>query len=124
MLVLNKTAKEVVAKHLQAIGGKEALLKHKSTHTKSKLEIPAQNITGDIEGFAAAPNKVLAKINGRSQAADEATARTGSENDLRNQTAELKGNFALVETLESNIRLFEQNSPLRDSESAGGPSSR
>jgi tetratricopeptide (TPR) repeat protein len=38
--------------------------------------------------------------------------------------AKSQGNFALVETLESNIRLFEQNSPLRDSGSAGGPSSR
>jgi tetratricopeptide (TPR) repeat protein len=38
--------------------------------------------------------------------------------------AKSQGNLALVETLESNIRLFEQDSPLRDSGSAGGPSSR
>jgi len=41
--------------------------------------------------------KVLKRISGTSRSSNEASARTGAENDLRNQAAELKGNFALVE---------------------------
>ncbi|MFZ5893190.1 MAG: DUF4156 domain-containing protein [Myxococcota bacterium] len=41
--------------------------------------------------------KFLAKITGTSHADNEKEARKGAENDLRNQTAKLKGNFALIE---------------------------
>jgi hypothetical protein len=56
-------AKDLLARHLQAIGGKEAVLKHKSSHARGKMEIAAQNITGDLEIIAAAPNKMLFKAN-------------------------------------------------------------
>jgi hypothetical protein len=56
------SAKEVLAKHLQAIGGKEAILKHSSTHSKGKFDIPAQGIGGDVEVFHAKPNKLLVKV--------------------------------------------------------------
>lgn len=41
--------------------------------------------------------QVQGKISGTSRSSDEKEARTGAENDLRNQAAELKANFALVE---------------------------
>jgi hypothetical protein len=42
--------------------------------------------------------KFLGKINGSSHADDEKVAKTGAENEMRNKTAALKGNFAVVET--------------------------
>jgi hypothetical protein len=56
-------AKEILAKHLKAIGGKDAILKHKSSHSKGKYEVPAQGITGELEILMAAPNKMLVKVN-------------------------------------------------------------
>jgi len=41
--------------------------------------------------------KVLGKISGTSTSSDAKLARSGAENDLRNQAAEQQGNFALVE---------------------------
>lgn len=41
---------------------------------------------------------VLGKINGRSRSSDENEGRTGAENDFRNHAADLKANFALVES--------------------------
>lgn len=41
--------------------------------------------------------EVLGKISGTSRSSDVKEARTGAENDFRNQAAELKGNFALIE---------------------------
>jgi hypothetical protein len=46
--------------------------------------------------------EVKGKITGTSRSSDEKEARTGAENDLRNQAAELKANFALVEADRSN----------------------
>jgi hypothetical protein len=41
--------------------------------------------------------EVLGKITGQSRSGDEKEARQGAENDFRNQAAELKANFALIE---------------------------
>lgn len=41
--------------------------------------------------------EVRGKISGTSRSSDEKEARTGAENDFRNQAAELNANFALVE---------------------------
>ena len=46
--------------------------------------------------------EVLGDIQGSSRAEDKDKARTGAENDLKNRTAALKGNYALVETDRSN----------------------
>ena len=56
-------AKEIMAKSLEAMGGKEALLKHSSSHHKGKFEMPAQGITGELEIFAAKPAKFMLKVN-------------------------------------------------------------
>jgi hypothetical protein len=41
--------------------------------------------------------EVLGKISGTSRSSDVKEARTGAENDFRNQAADLKANFALIE---------------------------
>lgn len=41
--------------------------------------------------------EVLGKISGMSRSSDVKEARTGAENDFRNQAADLKANFALIE---------------------------
>ena len=41
--------------------------------------------------------EVRGKISGTSRSADEKEAKSGAENDIRNQAAELDANFALVE---------------------------
>lgn len=56
------TAKDLMANHLKAIGGKEAILKHKSSHAKGKFEMPAQGITGPLEIYQSAPAKMLFKV--------------------------------------------------------------
>ena len=43
--------------------------------------------------------KMLGKIHGSSHSDDEKAAKQGAENDFRNKTAALKGNFAVVETV-------------------------
>jgi len=42
--------------------------------------------------------KVLGKITGESRNSEEKLAKEGAENDLRNHAAELKANYALVES--------------------------
>lgn len=42
--------------------------------------------------------KVLGPITGSSRGSDEKQAKAGAENDFRNQAAELKANFAVIET--------------------------
>jgi Domain of unknown function (DUF4156) len=46
--------------------------------------------------------QVLGEIQGSSRAEDKDKARGGAENDLKNRTAALKGNYAVVETDRSN----------------------
>jgi hypothetical protein len=46
--------------------------------------------------------QVLGDIEGSSRAEDKDKARSGAENDLKNKTAALKGNYALIETDRSN----------------------
>ena len=61
------------------------------------LEPRAQAVTLVHESDRPLHCKVLEKISGTSNGDDEKAARTGAENDFRNQAAKLTGNFALVE---------------------------
>src|ERR1043166_2817169 len=56
-------AKEIVERFVKEMGGKEVYQKHKSQHAKGTVEMPAQQIKGSLEVFAAEPNKMLVKIN-------------------------------------------------------------
>ena len=54
--------REVVNRHVKAIGGREAVLAHKSMYLKGTLAVPASGITGPIEIYRAAnPDRVMVK---------------------------------------------------------------
>ena len=55
-------AKEVLAKYVKAIGGREAILKQSSMQAIGKFEMPAQGVSGALEILASKPNKLLVKI--------------------------------------------------------------
>jgi hypothetical protein len=56
-------AREIVARHVAAIGGEAAFRAVRSIHARGRLEIPAQGIGGDLEVFAARPDKLLYRAN-------------------------------------------------------------
>jgi hypothetical protein len=54
--------REIINRHLKEIGGREALLRHKSMHVTGTLGVPAQGISGPIEIFSAAnPDRLSVK---------------------------------------------------------------
>ena len=56
------SAKSLIAKYIAAIGGREAILSHSSTHSTGTFTVASAGMTGSIELFAAKPNKSLVKI--------------------------------------------------------------
>jgi hypothetical protein len=56
------SARSVLDRHLTAIGGRQAVLSHKSAYVKGTLTTPAAGIDGTLEVFGAAPNKSLLKL--------------------------------------------------------------
>ena len=55
-------AREILERYSKAVGGKEAFKKHNSQHAIGLVEMPAQQIKGKMEVFAARPNKLLMKV--------------------------------------------------------------
>lgn len=49
----------LLARHVEAQGGKDAIARQTGFHSKGRVEVPAQGIGGDIEIYAAAPNRVF-----------------------------------------------------------------
>jgi hypothetical protein len=56
------TAKEILERYSKAVGGKDAFKKHTSQHATGSVEMPAQQVKGKMEVFAARPNKLLMKV--------------------------------------------------------------
>ncbi|MGV3772123.1 MAG: hypothetical protein ACO1QB_04420 [Verrucomicrobiales bacterium] len=56
------SARSIIDRSIEKMGGKENFKKHTSQHAKGKFSIPAQEVNGNIEIFASAPNKLLMKI--------------------------------------------------------------
>src|SRR6266567_3559211 len=52
----------IVARHIEAIGGHAALLKHHSYHLSGGFELPAQKVSGSLEIFGKAPRKFWLKV--------------------------------------------------------------
>jgi hypothetical protein len=52
-------AREVLDRHLKAIGGSEAILARSSSHAVGTIEVPASGLKGTIELFQAKPNRSL-----------------------------------------------------------------
>jgi hypothetical protein len=55
-------ARTVLDKHLAAIGGRQAVLSHKSTHATGTLSMPAAGVTGAVDIYGAQPNRTLLKV--------------------------------------------------------------
>lgn len=56
-------AREIINRHIKAIGGREAILARKSMHAVGTLSVPAQSLGGPVEIFhAAAPNRMRMKF--------------------------------------------------------------
>ena len=55
-------AREIINRHIQAVGGRDAILAHKSMHAIGTLSVPASGIGGPVEIFGAtAPDRVVVK---------------------------------------------------------------
>jgi hypothetical protein len=55
-------ARELINRHVKAIGGREAILAHKSMHATGTLSVPASGISGPMEIFGASnPDRVVVK---------------------------------------------------------------
>ena len=57
------TAQAIIARYVQAIGGRDAILKRSALHMTGTFEMPASGIKGDIEAYSAAPNKMVMSMN-------------------------------------------------------------
>jgi hypothetical protein len=57
------SAADVVAKHVTAIGGRDAIMKISSMKQIGSMEITAAGMTADLEMVAVAPNKQAMKLN-------------------------------------------------------------
>jgi hypothetical protein len=56
------SAKEVVDKYVKAIGGRDALLKHKSRVETGTMELSPMGVKGTFESYSRSDNRVLTKI--------------------------------------------------------------
>src|SRR6185503_5573803 len=56
------SARSILDKHLAAIGGRQAILSHKSTHATGTLSMPAAGVTGAVDIYGAHPNRTLLKV--------------------------------------------------------------
>jgi hypothetical protein len=57
------SARSIVDRHVQAIGGRAAILSHTSSHATGTMSVPAAGMSGTLEVFAATkPNRALVKI--------------------------------------------------------------
>jgi hypothetical protein len=55
-------AREIINRHIQAVGGRDAILAHKSMHSMGTLAVPASGISGPIEMYGATgPDRVVVK---------------------------------------------------------------
>lgn len=55
-------AREIINRHIKAVGGRDAILARKSMHAVGTLTLPANGMNGPIEIFGAAPNLLLVKM--------------------------------------------------------------
>lgn len=56
------SGREVIDRFIAAIGGRDAVMRQAARHVTGRFEIPAQGIAGDLEMYAAPPNKLSATV--------------------------------------------------------------
>jgi hypothetical protein len=55
-------ARDIINRHIKAIGGRDAILAHKSLHLKGTFSVPASGLSGPVEIFGAAdPDRIMVK---------------------------------------------------------------
>lgn len=56
------SARTVIDRHIEAIGGRKAILGHTSTHATGTMSMASSGVSGSVEVFAARPDKSLVKL--------------------------------------------------------------
>lgn len=56
------TARSIIDRHIQAIGGRAAIMARTSAHATGTVSIPSQGMNGTVEVFTAKPDKMLLRI--------------------------------------------------------------
>ena len=56
------SAKSIINRHIEAMGGRNAILAHTSSHASGTMTISGAGITGPLEIYSAKPDKSLVKI--------------------------------------------------------------
>jgi zinc protease len=54
-------AREIIDRHVKAIGGKEAVLARTSAHMTATVSMPSAGVSGTLEVYAAKPDKILTR---------------------------------------------------------------
>ena len=54
-------ARTIVDRHIKAIGGRAAILAHKSMHASGTLSVPSSGLSGPVDVYGAAPARALVK---------------------------------------------------------------
>ncbi len=55
-------AEQLVARYVQAIGGREAVLRPRTSRALATFEMPAAGLSGQLEVLTAAPNRVVTRV--------------------------------------------------------------
>lgn len=55
-------AREVIDRHIEAIGGRAAIEAHSSSHARGAIEVVGQGLAGTMEIYAAAPDKTVVTV--------------------------------------------------------------
>lgn len=55
-------ARTIIDRHIEAIGGRKAILAHTSTHAAGTMAMASSGVSGSIDVYAARPNKSLVKL--------------------------------------------------------------
>jgi hypothetical protein len=57
------SARSIINSHIEAMGGRKAILAHTSSHATGTMTVAGAGITGVLDVYSAKPNKSLVKIN-------------------------------------------------------------
>lgn len=57
------SARSIIDRHIEAVGGRKAILAHTSSHATGTMTVAGAGITGVLDVYSAKPDKSLVKIN-------------------------------------------------------------
>jgi hypothetical protein len=57
------SARSIIDRHIEAVGGRKAILSHTSSHATGTMSVAGAGITGVLDVYSAKPDKSLVKIN-------------------------------------------------------------